>query len=70
MTKEPNVPVKRHHHFVLVEHKRGVAYCCIHCGKLRYYGRHKDLLAEIDGSVMVYLPRALALPHGVEVQTN
>ncbi len=58
----------RHHHFVLIAHKRGVAYLCIHCGKRRYYGRHKTLLAEIDGSVMVYMPRAVALPHGVTLQ--
>ncbi len=66
MTKEDTVaPAFRHHHFVLIQHKRGVAYLCIHCGKRRYYGRHKTLLSEIDGSIMVYMPKALALPHGV-----
>lgn len=67
MTREPIVAVRahRHHHFVVIEHKRGVAYLCIHCGKRRYYGRHMKLLASLDQSVMVYMPNVVALPHGV-----
>lgn len=74
MTKESTIHVRghRHHHWVVIDHKRGVAYACIHCGKVRYYGRHKKLIDSLktDQSIMVYLPVALALPHGVMLQTE
>ncbi len=67
MAREPVVHRFKHHHWVIVSHKRGVARMCVNCGKLRYYGKHKTLgIPEVDGSIMVYLPRNVALPHGVE----
>lgn len=56
----------RSHHWILVEHKRGVARMCIRCGKLRYYGKHKRYKVGADTAILVYVPEAVALPHGVD----
>lgn len=71
MAKEPKVH-QRHHNWVLIQHKRGYARCCVNCGKIVYYGRHKVYchLAKQQEGVLMSLPvydlRALALPHGVQ----
>lgn len=55
MAKDPIVQ-RRSHHWILVEHKRGVARCCLHCGKLRYYGKHKEIKHTGNEGIVVIVP--------------
>ncbi len=68
MAKDPQETHFKSHHWVMITHKRGIAKYCMNCGKIRYYGRQKDWvksLKELDESVMVYQPNALAPAHGL-----
>ncbi len=48
---------KKRHTFILIEHKRGVAKCCVRCGAIRYYGKHRAFHCDnFDMGIMVYVP--------------
>lgn len=58
MTKSNVLVVHKSHHWVLITHKRGYARYCMRCGKLRYYGRHKDF-----SHLNAYAPEAIDFGH-------